>query len=313
MSPFDHASIPDLHGKHALVTGPTSGIGRGTALALGRAGATVILVARSPARCAEVEAELCAAGAPEPIRVIADLSLLREVERAASEVLALGVPLDILVNNAGLVNQRRLLTDEGHEMTMAVNYLAPFALTLRLLPALRRAPAARVVNVTSNSYVIGRLRLDDLTFKRFYWPLGPYSASKLGNIYFTRELARRLAGEPITTNAVHPGLIFTNLGIGNNPGPLKAILGRGVAALQHRRVRGLPRAHLRGHAPRARARHGAVHRGLPRHCAEAHRAGRPRRSEALGSERGDHRGELPAALTEVARAGPPSDRATTPS
>ncbi|MBK7775004.1 MAG: SDR family NAD(P)-dependent oxidoreductase [Sandaracinaceae bacterium] len=157
--------------------------------------------------------------------MIADLSLLREVERAAREVLALGVPLDILVNNAGLVNQRRLLTDEGHEMTMAVNYLAPFALTLRLLPALRRAPAARVVNVTSNSYVIGRLRLDDLTFKRFYWPLGSYSASKLGNICFTRELARRLAGESITTNAVHPGLIFTNLGIGNNPGPLKLILG----------------------------------------------------------------------------------------
>ena len=97
------------------------------------------------------------------------------------------------------------------------------------LPALRRAAAnggARVVNVTSNSYAIGRLKLDDLTFERFYWPLGPYSASKLGNIYFTRELARRLAGERITVNAVHPGLIFTNLGIGNNPGPLKAVLGR---------------------------------------------------------------------------------------
>lgn len=229
MTDFDHTQIPDLRGKHALVTGPTSGIGRGTALALGRAGATVILVARNPARCAEVEAELRAAGAPEPIRVIADLSLLSEAKRAADEVLALDVPLDILVNNAGLVNQRRLLTAEGLEMTMAVNYFAPFALTLRLLPALRRAATrggARVVNVTSNSYAIGRLKLDDLTFERFYWPLGPYSASKLGNIYFTRELARRLAGERITVNAVHPGLIFTNLGIGNNPGPLKAVLGR---------------------------------------------------------------------------------------
>ncbi len=223
----DAQAIPDLHGKYALVTGPTSGIGRGTALALGRAGATLILLARNPARCAEVEAELKALGAPAPFTILADLSLQREVRRAAEEILALGVPIDILVNNAGLVNQRRVLTDEGQEMTMAVNYFAPFALTLRLLPALRRARAARVINVTSNSYVLGRLDLDDLSFERFYWPLGPYSASKLGNIYFTRELARRLGpSSSITTHAVHPGLIFTNLGIGNNPGPLKQVLSR---------------------------------------------------------------------------------------
>ena len=101
---------------------------------------------------------------------------------------------------------------------MAVNYFAPFALTLKLLPSLMRAPGARIVNITSNSYAIARLNFDDLTFKRFYWPLGPYSASKLGNIYFTRELARRLEGTDVTVNAVHPGLIFTNLGLGNNPG-----------------------------------------------------------------------------------------------
>ncbi len=218
--------IPDLSGKHALVTGPTSGIGRGTALRLGAAGARVILVARNPDKCAAVEAELRAAGAPEPIRIVADLSLLAEAKRAGEDILALDVPLDIVVNNAGLVNQRRTITSEGFEMTMAVNYFAPFAMTLMLLPAIRRAPSARIVNVTSNSYVIGKLDLADLTFSRFYWPLGPYSASKLGNLYFTRQLAERLRGEPITVNAVHPGLIFTNLGIGNNPGPLKAVLGR---------------------------------------------------------------------------------------
>ena len=215
----------DLSSKNALVTGPTSGIGRGTALALAKAGARLILVARSPEKCAHVAREIVEAGGQSPISIIADLSLLSEVERAANEFLATGLPLHILVNNAGLVNQRRKLTSEGLEQTMAVNYFAAFALTLRILPSLRRAPGARIVNVTSNSYAIGRLDFDDLTFKRFYWPLGPYSASKLGNIYFTRELARRLQGSDITVNAVHPGLIFTKLGIGNNPGSVQRLIG----------------------------------------------------------------------------------------
>jgi NAD(P)-dependent dehydrogenase (short-subunit alcohol dehydrogenase family) len=217
--------IGDLSGKNVLVTGPTSGIGRGTALELAKAGAKLILVARNPDKCEQVAKEIENAGGQPPISIIADLSLLSEVERAADEFLATGLPLHILINNAGLVNQRRKVTPEGLEQTMAVNYFAPFALTLRLLPSLMRAPGARIVNITSNSYAIARLNFDDLTFKRFYWPLGPYSASKLGNIYFTRELARRLEGSDITVNAVHPGLIFTNLGIGNNRGFAQKLLG----------------------------------------------------------------------------------------
>jgi NAD(P)-dependent dehydrogenase (short-subunit alcohol dehydrogenase family) len=217
--------IGDLSGKNVLVTGPTSGIGRGTALELAKAGAKLILVARNPDKCEQVAKEIENAGGQPPISIIADLSLLSEVERAADEFLATGLPLHILINNAGLVNQRRKVTREGLEQTMAVNYFAPFALTLRLLPSLMRAPGARIVNITSNSYAIARLNFDDLTFKRFYWPLGPYSASKLGNIYFTRELARRLEGSDITVNAVHPGLIFTNLGIGNNRGFAQKLLG----------------------------------------------------------------------------------------
>jgi NAD(P)-dependent dehydrogenase (short-subunit alcohol dehydrogenase family) len=215
----------NLRGKTAVVTGPTSGIGRGTAVSLASSGATVVLVARNAEKAAALTDQIRRAGAPEPLSVIADLSLLSEAKRAADDILDLDRPIDILINNAGLVNQRRTLTSEGLEQTMAVNYFAPFAMTLKLLPALRRADTARIVNVTSNSYVIARLHFDDLTFKRFYWPLGPYSVSKLGNIYFTRELAKRTEGTQISVNAVHPGLIFTNLGLGNNPGPAKKVLG----------------------------------------------------------------------------------------
>jgi len=215
----------DLSGKNVLITGPTSGIGRGTAVELAKAGAKLILVARNPSKCEQVAKEIVDAGGEAPVSIIADLSLLSEVERAANEFLATGLPLHILMNNAGLVNQRRRITAEGLEQTMAVNYFAPFALTLRLLPSLKRAPGARILNITSNSYAIGRLNFDDLTFSRFFWPMGPYSASKLGNIYFTRELARRLEGSDITVNAVHPGLIFTNLGIGNNPGLAQKVFG----------------------------------------------------------------------------------------
>ena len=214
----------DLAGKNVVVTGPTSGIGKGTALALAAEGARLILVARSPAKCEAVAEEIRNAGGTAPITIIADLSLLSEAKRAADEILALDMPLHILVNNAGLVNRKRRVTSEGLEETMAVNYFAPFAMTLKLLPALRRAERARIVNVTSNSYAIARLDFEDLTFKRRYWMLGPYSASKLGNIYFSRELARRLAGTKITVNAVHPGLIFTNLGLGNNSHVAKRLI-----------------------------------------------------------------------------------------
>ncbi|MEM7433587.1 MAG: SDR family NAD(P)-dependent oxidoreductase [Myxococcota bacterium] len=217
-------NTPELAGKNVVVTGPTSGIGRGTALALAARGARLILVARNSDKCAAVGHEIERAGGLAPTPVLADLSLVSEAKRAADDILALDQPIHVLVNNAGIVNQKRTLTQEGLEQTMAVNYFAPFAMTLKLLPSLRRAKHARIVNVTSNSYAIGRLDFDDLTFERFHWMLGPYAASKLGNIYFTRELARRLEGTGITVNAVHPGLIFTNLGLDNGTGLAKKIL-----------------------------------------------------------------------------------------
>lgn len=209
-------STLDLAGKNVVVTGPTSGIGKGTALALAARGARLVLVARNPAKCEAVARQVRDLGAPEPVTILADLSLLSEAKRAARDILDLDLPVHVLINNAGLVNKNRRLTADGLEETMAVNYFAPFAMTLLLLPSMRRAGRARIINVTSNSYAIGRLRLDDLTFARGYWFLGPYAASKLGNIYFTRELARRLDGTGVTVHAAHPGLIFTNLGIGNN-------------------------------------------------------------------------------------------------
>lgn len=217
-------SMSKLTGKNVVVTGPTSGIGRGTALELAARGARVILVARNPDKCASVAEEIRNAGGVDPISILADLSLLSEAKRASDDILGLDLPIDVLVNNAGIVNRHRILTAEGLEQTMAVNYFAPFAMTLKLLRSLRRADRARIVNVTSNSYVIARLNFDDLTFKRFYWMLGPYSVSKLGNIYFTRELARRLEGTDITVNAVHPGFIFTNLGLDNDAKLAKKVL-----------------------------------------------------------------------------------------
>jgi retinol dehydrogenase-12 len=219
-------SKSDLAGKNVVVTGPTSGIGKGTALALAADGARMILVARNPKKCAGVAQVIRATGGAEPVCIIADLSLLSEAKRAADEILALDLPIDILINNAGLVNKNRRLTSDGLEETMAVNYFAPFAMTLKLLPSLRRAEQARIVNVTSNSYVIARLDFDDLTFERRYWMLGPYSVSKLGNIYFSRELGRRLEGTNITVNAAHPGFIFTNLGLGNNSAFAKKTIAR---------------------------------------------------------------------------------------
>ncbi len=194
-----------MKGKTCVVTGATSGIGRVTALELGRRGARLVLVCRDRAKAAAVAAEI---GGAEV--VVADLSVQADVRRAAAEVLALCPRLDVLVNNAGALFQERRLTADGLESTFAVNHLAYFLLTLLLLERLKAGGPARVVNVASDAHRPAKtIPFDDLDGARSYSAVARYSESKLANILFTRELARRLEGTQVTANSLHPGGVAT--------------------------------------------------------------------------------------------------------
>lgn len=206
-----------LINKTFLVTGATSGIGLATAEQLARRGATVLGVGRSAERCTAAEEKLRSAGGQARF-LVADLSLQAEVRRLAEIVRSQVTALDGLVNNAGTFVWRRTLTPEGFEMQWAVNHLAPFLLTLRLLPLLQAAPSARVVTVSSGSHYHTRLRWGDLQLRRGYNGLRAYKQTKLCNVLFTAELNRRLgADSPVRAFAADPGLVFTEMGFKGNP------------------------------------------------------------------------------------------------
>ncbi len=198
--------VPNLTGKRAVVTGATSGLGLPLARALADAGAEVIVVGRDPARTARVVGEIGGKARGE----VADFASLKAVAALAERIGH--APLDMLVNNAGLINLSRRLSDDGYELTFAVNHLAPFLLTEGLLPALRAAPAARVVTTSSAAEDRATLKLDDLMATRRYSGMAAYSQSKLANVMFTVELARRLAGTNVTANCFHPGVVATRFG-----------------------------------------------------------------------------------------------------
>ncbi len=205
-----------LQGKHVLITGPTAGIGRTTALALAAQGATLTLLCRSPEKGAALAAEITAAGGAAPTVVAMDMASLASVRQAAEECLALGKPIDVLLNNAGIVNTTRRTTVDGFEETLAVNHFAPFLLTGLLLPNILQAPGARIVNVASAAHAFARgMGFDDLHAERGYKTFREYGRSKLANILFTCSLARRLADYPVTVNCLHPGAVSTSLGTQN--------------------------------------------------------------------------------------------------
>lgn len=210
----------DMTGRTCLVTGATDGHGRAVAGQLAKRGADVVLLGRNPEKCARVQSEIAAENAGKrPEILLCDLASRAEVDRAASEYLASGRPLHVLVNNAGLVTLHRQRSADGHELCFAVNYLALFQLSLRLLPRLQESAPARIVNVSSDSYKVGKLDLDDLDLEP--WSVSnAYARSKLAIVYFTLELARRLEErntEGLTVNAVDPGPVASNIGA-NNPG-----------------------------------------------------------------------------------------------
>ncbi|MEX0959365.1 MAG: SDR family oxidoreductase [Burkholderiales bacterium] len=198
--------------KTVLITGATDGIGQQTARELLARGMHVLVHGRSERKSIQyAEALAQAAGAGKAVPVWGDLSDMQQVAALAAQAKAITPALDVLINNAGVYEQRRRLSTDGFEMTMAVNHFAPYLLTRLLGPALSAAPAGRVVTVSSMAHESGDLDVDDLVFAGGWDAYDAYAASKLANILFTRALAKRLEGTPVTANALHPGVIDTKL------------------------------------------------------------------------------------------------------
>jgi NAD(P)-dependent dehydrogenase (short-subunit alcohol dehydrogenase family) len=201
-----------MEGKVCLVTGATGGIGLVTALELTRRGARVIGVGRSPDRCAQAARLIQEqSGSQAPSYLLADLSSQAEVRRLASEVNDLTGRLDVLVNNAGGLFLSRQETVDGLEMNFALNHMAYFLLTNLLLDLVKSTPAARIVSVSSESHQSGTIEFEDLQGRSRYGFFRAYKQSKLANILFTRELARRLDGSGVTANCLHPGYVKTQI------------------------------------------------------------------------------------------------------
>ena len=216
------ATSASLAGRHCVVTGGTDGIGLVTARELARRGAAVTVVGRNREKGEAVVAAIRAATGNAAVTLeTADLSRQREVRALGARLLAASPRLDVLVNNAGAVFGERALTEDGVERTLALNHLAYFLLTGLLLPALHRAAAetgeARVVSVASDAHRRARLDLDDAQLARGYRAYLAYANSKLANVLFTYELARRLTGTGVTANCLHPGVVRTRFGRGASP------------------------------------------------------------------------------------------------
>jgi retinol dehydrogenase 12 len=207
---------PDMRGKVCVITGASSGIGKATALAFDRMGTTVVLVCRNPGRAEAARREIRETTGSDALDVLlADLSCQAELRQLAQALLTRHPRIHVLINNAGIINMKRSATVDGMETVFAVNHLAYFLLTHLLLERLMASGPARIVNVASGAHRWGNLDFNDLQNERKYRPFDVYGQTKLCNILFTRELARRLAHTGATVNCVHPGGVATGLGWNN--------------------------------------------------------------------------------------------------
>jgi retinol dehydrogenase-12 len=211
------ASAASMKGKRIVLTGASRGIGRETALALGKMGAELSIVVRDAERGKAVAEEVRALKGGGDVEVfVADLSSLDDIRRVGAEILGKHDVIDVLVNNAGALLMDRQVTRDGYEATFATNHLGYFLLTKVLLEAVKKAPAGRIVNVASEAHHRGSLVFDDLMGEKKYAGWFAYSASKLANILFTAELARRLEGTTVTANSLHPGVIASGFARNND-------------------------------------------------------------------------------------------------
>jgi len=202
-----------IAGKRIVVTGATDGIGLQSAIELARLGARLHLVGRNPQKLSAAADKVAAAsgGAP-PVTYLADLSSQGAIRALAAEIGAQAPELEILLNNAGGIFLERRVSDDGIEMTFALDHLNYFLLTHLLLDRLKAAPRARIVNVASAAHRGARLDFDDLQGERSYSAWSAYGRAKLANIMFTYALARRLEGSSVTANCLHPGFVASNFG-----------------------------------------------------------------------------------------------------
>jgi len=209
--------------KTIVITGGTNGIGLAAAEALAAHGETVVIVGRSHTRTRAAAARVGAVAEKGAIvdTLVADLSSRAGVRRLAQDIRDRYPALDVLVNNAGAMYTRRQLTEDGIELTWAVNHLAAFLLTTLLLDRLQAAPGARVVTTASDAHIGAQIPFDDLNAERGYRGFRRYKESKLANILFTKELARRLQGSGTAAYCFHPGLVAT--GINRNNGILMSV------------------------------------------------------------------------------------------
>jgi NAD(P)-dependent dehydrogenase (short-subunit alcohol dehydrogenase family) len=218
-----------MTGKVCLVTGATSGIGKVTACALAGLGAGVIIAGRDRRKAEETVSWIKAETGNNDVRhLLADYAALDQVRDLARALKDQTPRLDVLVNNAGGFFNSRRETPYGVEMTFLINHLAPFLLTNLLLETLQASAPARIVNVSSGGHMQGTMDFDDLGFERGYFGMKAYARSKLANVLFTYELARRLDSSRVTANALHPGHVATDMWKANLPvvGPaLKWVMG----------------------------------------------------------------------------------------
>lgn len=214
----------DMTGKIAIVTGANSGMGLATTIELAKMGAHVIMACRSQSRGAAAlqEAQQESNGSRIELMTL-DLGDFDSIRAFASDFKAKYDRLDVLVNNAGVVALKRELTKDGYEAMLGVNHLGHFLLTNELLEHLQHARQGRVVNVSSGAHKVGKIHFDDPNLSRGFNVAKGYAQSKLANILFTKELARRLQPTRVTVNALHPGAVSTSIGVNRDTGFGKAV------------------------------------------------------------------------------------------
>lgn len=206
-----------LAGKTCLVTGANQGIGKETAVGLARLGATVVITARDRARGETALADIKRRGASDAVELLlVDFASLDSIRHFADEFQSRYTQLHVLVNNAGAYNARRTFTKDGFETTFGVNHLGYFLTTMLLLSTIKASAPSRIVNVSAGAHTSASIDFDNLRGERSYHGWSAYAQSKLANILFTYELARRLDGTGVTANCLHPGVVATGFGQNNS-------------------------------------------------------------------------------------------------